>query len=433
VAAGEVAAGREAAAPVVPLRRNRDFRWLWTGQAVSALGSQISAVAYPLLVLAMTGSAARAGVAGFSSGLPYLIFPLLAGAVADRWNRKRIMICCDLARLATLASIAAAGMFGAITYPQILVAGFVGGTGFVFFALAQRAAVPVIVHPRLRAAAVAHNEARTHAATLAGPPLGGLLFGVSRLLPFAADALSYVVSLMTLPFIRTPLQRPRADCLPPRARLRRELAEGLAVTWHQPFLRAAAGFSAAVNFILQGVTLAIIVLARDHGASAQLVGIILGAKGIGGLAGAAAAPWLQRRIPAGLVIIGCLWIWGTALAVMVTVPGPVWLCPPGVMLGFTLPAWNVAVQAYRLKLIPNELLGRVSSVTMQLGWGAIPLGSLAAGYLLAGLGPVRAMLVLAAAMVFTAATAIATPAIRRTAAGASGAGAGHGPAHSGRA
>jgi MFS family permease len=108
VAAGEVAADQAAAAQVVPLRHNRDFLWLWSGQAVSVLGSQISAVAYPLLVLAMTGPAAKAGVAGFAAGLPYLLFPLLAGAVADRWNRKRIMICCDTLRLAALASIAAA-------------------------------------------------------------------------------------------------------------------------------------------------------------------------------------------------------------------------------------------------------------------------------------------------------------------------------------
>ena len=417
MAAGEVTAGPEAAAQVVPLRHNHDFLWLWSGQAVSVLGSQISAVAYPLLVLAMTGSAAKAGVAGFAAGLPYLFFPLLAGAVADRLNRKRIMICCDVARLAALASIAAAGMFGDITYPQILVAGFAEGTGFVFFALAQRAAVPVIVAPPQRAAAVAHNEARSYGAALAGPPLGGLLFGLSRLLPFAADAVSYAVSLVTLPFIRAPLQqRPgeRGAGLPSRSRLRGELAEGLAVTWRQPFLRAAAGCSAAVNFVLQGVTLAIIVLARDRGASAQLVGIILGGKGIGGLAGACAAPWLQRRVAAGLVIVGDLWIWGAALAAMVTVGSPVWLCPLVVVIGFTAPLWNVAVQTYRLRLIPNELLGRVSSVTMQLGWGAIPLGSLAAGYLLAGLGAAGAMLVLAAAMTLTAAAATATPAIRRT-------------------
>jgi predicted MFS family arabinose efflux permease len=417
VAAGEVAADREAATPVVPLRHNHDFVWLWSGQAVSVLGSQISAVAYPLLVLAMTGSAAKAGVAGFAAGLPYLIFPLLAGAVADRWNRKRIMICCDAVRLAALASIAAAGMFGRITYPQILAAGFVEGTGYVFFALAQRAALPVIVAPRQRAAAVAHNEARSYGAALAGPPLGGLLFGLSRLLPFAADAVSYAVSLVTLPFIRSPLQRPRSDGLPPRSRLRGELAEGLAVTWRQPFLRAAAGCSAAVNFVLQGVTLAIIVLAKDHGASAQLVGIILGGKGIGGLAGAFAAPWLQRRLAAGAAVIGSLWLWGATLTATVAAPSPLWLCPLGIVMGSVAPVWNVAVQAHRLKLIPNEILGRVSSVTFQLGWGAIPLGSLAAGCLLAGLGPVRAMLVLASAMVCTAAAATATPAIRYTSGG----------------
>lgn len=85
----------------VPLRRNRDFQLLWGGQAVSLLGSQTSKIAYPLLVLAMTGSPAKAGIAGFAAMLGYLLFPLPAGALADRHDRKRIMIGCAAERGAT--------------------------------------------------------------------------------------------------------------------------------------------------------------------------------------------------------------------------------------------------------------------------------------------------------------------------------------------
>src|SRR5216683_3568863 len=89
----------------VPLRRNQDFLLLWSGQAVSVLGSQVSRIAYPLLVLAMTGSPAKAGLAGFAATLPYLLFPLLAGGLVDRLDRKRLMIGCDAVRLAAVGSI----------------------------------------------------------------------------------------------------------------------------------------------------------------------------------------------------------------------------------------------------------------------------------------------------------------------------------------
>src|SRR5260370_23990447 len=101
--------GREPVHGIVPLRRNRDFQLLWGGQAVSLLGSQTSKIAYPLLVLAMTGSPAKAGIAGSASMLGYLLFPLPAGGVADRYDRKRIMITCDAIRLAAVGSIAIAG------------------------------------------------------------------------------------------------------------------------------------------------------------------------------------------------------------------------------------------------------------------------------------------------------------------------------------
>src|SRR5580700_5996599 len=190
----------------VALRRNRDFQLLWGGQAVSLLGSQTSKIAYPLLVLAMTGSAAKAGIAGFAAMLGYLLFPLPAGGLADRHDRKRIMICCDVIRLLAVGSIAVAGWAAHITYVQVLVAGFAEGTASVFFGVAQRAALPMLIHPSQRSLAVSQNEARQNAAQLAGPALGGELFGLSWAAPFAADALSYLASLVTLPFIKTPMQ-----------------------------------------------------------------------------------------------------------------------------------------------------------------------------------------------------------------------------------
>jgi hypothetical protein len=434
----------------VPLRRNRDFQLLWGGQAVSLLGSQTSKIAYPLLVLAMTGSPAKAGIAGFAAMLGYLLFPLPAGGLVDRHDRKRIMIGCDAIRLLAVGSIAVAGWAAHITYVQVLVAGFAEGTASVFFGVAQRAALPMLVHPSQRSLAVSQNEARQNAAQLAGPALGGTLFGLSRAAPFAADALSYLASLVTLPFIKAPMQAavsapPAASpAAPPAAspavspaassaaspaassasrRLRAELGEGLAFTWREPFLRYSAFFAASVNILLQVLTLGLIVLARHDGASSAQIGLIVGCMGAGGLAGAFAAPWVQRRIPAGITITGCMWTWAVLLALIVLVRAPLWLCPIVTVFGFVGPAWNVSVQTYSMQITPNELLGRTSSVALQIAWGVIPLGSLLAGFLLQALSPAVAMTVVAAGMAVTAAAATTVGPIRdagRRTPGASG-------------
>jgi predicted MFS family arabinose efflux permease len=413
-----------AARQPVPLRRNRDFQLLWGGQAVSLLGSQTSKIAYPLLVLAMTGSPARAGIAGFAAMLGYLLFPLPAGGLADRHDRRRIMIGCDAIRLLAVGSIAVAGWAAHITYVQVLVAGFAEGAASVFFGVAQRAALPMLVHPSQRTLAVSQNEARQNAAQLAGPALGGALFGLSQAAPFAADALSYLASLVTLPFIKTPMQ---VSSPPASRKLRAELGEGLAFTWRQPFLRYSAFFAASVNILLQVLTLGLIVLARHDGASAAQIGLIVGCMGAGGLAGAFAAPWFQRRIPAGITITGCMWTWAVLLALIVLVRVPLWLCPIVAVLGFVGPAWNVSVQTYRMQITPNELLGRTSSVALQVAWGVIPLGSLLAGFLLQALSPTATMTVVAAGMAVTALAATVVAPVRdagRRTPGASGPAAG---------
>jgi predicted MFS family arabinose efflux permease len=339
------------------------------------------------------------------------------------------MIGCDAIRLLAVGSIAVAGWAAHITYVQVLVAGFAEGAATVFFGVAQRAALPMLVDPSQRSMAVSQNEARQNAAQLAGPALGGTLFGLSRAAPFAADALSYLASLVTLPFIKTPMQPATSAGSAARGfrKLRAELGEGLAFTWRQPFLRYSAFFAASVNMLLQVLTLGLIVLARHDGASAAQIGLIVGCMGAGGLVGAFAAPWVQRRIPAGLTITGCMWTWAVLLALIVLVRVPLWLCPIVTVLGFVGPSWNVSVQTYRMQITPNELLGRTSSVALQIAWGVIPLGSLLAGFLLQVLSPAAAMTVVAAGMAVTALAATVVAPVRdagRRTPGASGPAAG---------
>ena len=290
----------------VPLRRNRDFILLWSGQVVSTIGTRVSSLAYPLLVLALTHSPAKAGLVGFAQTLPFLIFYLPAGALVDRWNRKRIMLVADAGRAVALASIALALALDQLTLAQIAVVAFVEGSLFVFFQLSEGAALPHVVPKEQLPTALAQNQAREQGAELVGQPLGGLLFGIGRLVPFVFDAVTYAVSFVTLLFVRPTFQETRP---PSQTRLRAEVAEGIAWLWQSPLLRAIVFLVGASNFAFAALTLVMIVRAEQLGASPSLIGAMFAFLGVGAIAGAMIAPWVQRRISAPVVVIGTLWLY----------------------------------------------------------------------------------------------------------------------------
>src|SRR3954447_22678056 len=154
----------EEAAPAPPARRlpslwrNRDYMLLWGGQVISTLGSAISGIVFPLLILALTDSPAAAGVAGALAMIPYVLFSLPAGALIDRWNRKRVMILCDAGRALALGSIPVAFALGYLTAWHLYIVSFIEGTLFIFFGLAEAAALPRVVSQEQLSAATAQNE-----------------------------------------------------------------------------------------------------------------------------------------------------------------------------------------------------------------------------------------------------------------------------------
>src|SRR6266568_5856417 len=176
---GGVPPASEAAAPaekLPPLIRNRDYMLLWSGQVISALGSGISGIAFPLLILAITTSIANpngdttiAGFAGALFALPYLLISLPVGALIDRWNRKRVMIICDAFRALNTATIPIAMALNSLTVWQLLINAFIEGTFCVFFNIAEVAALPRVVDKRQLPQASAQNEAGGISAFLAGP------------------------------------------------------------------------------------------------------------------------------------------------------------------------------------------------------------------------------------------------------------------------
>ena len=393
-----------------PLRRNRDFQLLWIGQAISALGSRASSVAYPLLVLALTGSPAQAGLVGFAATIPYLLVQLPAGVLVDRIDRRHAMLACDAGRLVALAGLAAAIAAGHAPTALIAAVALIEGCLTVVFNLAELSAVQLLVPSTQLETALAQNEARVRGAGLLGQPLGGVLFGLGRAVPFAADAASYAASLVTLAAIRRPLVAPGAGA---RRHPGAEMVEGLRWLWQQPFLRSTTLLVAGSNGLFQAVTLAVIVVAQAHGASPAVVGLILAGFGAGGLAGAAAAAWVSARLPAGAVVIGANWVWAALLPVIALVPTPIAIGIAGAGMAFVGPVWNVVLGSLEMRLTPPAMLGRVQAVQMTAAYGAIPLGSLVGGLLLDRLGPEEAVWALAAGMLAVAIAATLTPSVRR--------------------
>jgi MFS family permease len=391
------------------LWRNREFVALWSGQVVSTLGAQISGTAMPLLVLATTRSPLDAGIVGAAGTLPFLLAHLPAGTLVDRWNRRRILLISELAAGLALSTVPIAMWWGTLTVAHLAVVAFVQGLCFVFFGLAERAALPKIVPVALLSTAVAHNEARSRGAALAGPPLGGMLFGIDRAVPFLADTVSYVIATIGLLFIRKDLQN---QTKPPSEPLWQATTAGLRWVWRHPLIRAAILLIAVSNMIFQALILILVVLAQQHGVTSTTIGIMLGIYSGGGLIGALAAGKLHRHLKPKTVIIGVNWIWAALLPLFALTSSPVLIGAIGAACAFIGPIWNVVIITYTTILVPNELLGRVTSAAMTLSWGVMPLASLSAGYLLTAIGPVGSVLALAAVMLVTAVTATASPAVR---------------------
>jgi MFS family permease len=390
--------------PAVPLHRNREFVLLWSGQTLSQLGSQISLVAYPLLVLAVTGSPAKAGVVGFARTVPVAVFALPAGVLVDRANRRLVMVACDGVRALALALIPIALAIGSLPYALIVVVAFIDGSGFVVSYVAERGALRQLVTPEQLPAAVARNESRTFAAMLAGPPLGGLLFGIGRAVPFVADAISYGLSTTSMLLIRSDFQEARTN------HGQRDLMEGLRWIWERPFLRDCALLFAGSNPVFTGLYLLVVVLAKHHGASSLLVGAMLGIAAGGGLLGALLAPSLQRRMTPRLVLLSEAWLMVLALPLLLLAHNAILLGLIVATAELITPVTNSIVVSYRVALAPDRLQGRVQAAATLISFAAGWTGPLVVGFMLQNTGSTTTVLAITGWVLLLAAGATLTPA-----------------------
>jgi MFS family permease len=399
-------------APPVPvarpsLWRNRNFLLLWGGQATSNLGTSITELALPLLVLALTDSPAQAGFVTAVGMVPNLFLSLIAGAVVDRWNRKLVMILCDVTRFLAFGSIPLSYALGYLSLEQLYVVAAVQGVAFVFFGLAEFSSLPNVVTPEQIPRATSLNEAAEASAQALGPGLAGAIINLSRTtrtgaaLAFLVDSLSYLVSAVTLLFIRIPFEAEREK--EAQVPLLRQIAEGLRYLWSKSGLRVMLLATLGIVLFTGPLYLGVIMLATSMGADAFTVGLIFSLGSIGGITGALIAPWVQDRVGIGKVVVAAALVPALLLPVLAMAGSPWVLVLGWAIIDVTVPFFNIAQVSYRFSLVPDAVQGRVSSVFRMVGFGGIVLGTSLGGVLLDQLGPRTVFLMMAVGLALTAA------------------------------
>jgi MFS family permease len=385
---------------LIPLRRNRDFVLFQTGQLLSAIGTSIGTIAYPLLTLAVTQSAAKAGIVGFAQFLPIVLFNLFAGVLADRGDRRRLMIAADVVRALAVGSLAVSILLDRIAFSQIVVVSFIEATGGVVFGAGRSAVFKSVVPSEQLAAAASTEEGRLSVVRLAGPPAGGALFGIARAVPFVADAVSYAASTLSLLMMRTPLQQQRGAA---ETHVLAEAAEGVRFVWRNPFLRLTTLMLLLGNFSAAGVSLAVVILAKQHGLSGTGVGILVALVGATTLLGATLSPLVRRVLSPRAILLSEFWA-SLALTSYLIWPSVYVLATAFAFQAFFFANTDAAVRAYWYAVTPEHLIGRVPSAMGNVMVLALPLGPLAAGLLIESASP-RAAIALFLAVTLVAAVA----------------------------
>lgn len=374
------------------LARNHDFTVLWAGQTVSDLGSRVSTFVYPLLGYALTGSTLwAASVEGaYLLGMVGMLLP--AGVLADRVDRLRVMRASSALGVLLYGSLVVAGALGVLTIGHLLAVALLSGVAAGLFSPAEMSAIGDVVAPEELPTALAQQQARQHVAGLVGAPLGGLLFTLTRWVPFVFDAVSYAVAWLSLGRIRTDLKAVPG----PRPRPLRDVMSGLRFTCSHPYLRVLLVWSPLVNLTMNALFMVAILHLVAAGTAPTAIAVVEVVGGLCGIIGAVLAPRIIERMATGRLTLLVAW---TMVPLML--PIAFWSTPSVIAaaLGVILllnPAGNAGGGAYRMAITPPELVGRVQSAMQFTSMMTMPLAPVVAGALLGSLGVRDAILALGA-------------------------------------
>jgi len=346
-----------------------------------------------------------------------------AGALVDTFDRRLVLILGESVRVVATAGVAVALATDHLTYSQLLVTAGVLGLVQPLSGTARMVLIRSVVAPEQLTTALTRDEVRVASGALAGPPIGGVLFSLSRLAPFVFTAAAFLLSLLCALFLRLPPKAAKAtaeekapavagseagtDADPegkpaPAAAAQEspfaQMSLGIRSLWADPVLRTTTALVAAINTIGAPLALMAVVILQGQGVGSWQIGIAMSGVAVGGLIGAPLVGPLHRILRPGTLLLGVAAIVVVVLALLAPSFGPWWLM--GVLLvgSIGLPALRVLVDVLIFRQVPDEQRGRViASVMTLLGLGA-PLGTGLASLLLEYLTPAHSMLALSAVL-----------------------------------
>ncbi|MFC1413074.1 MFS transporter [Streptacidiphilus sp. N1-12] len=408
----------ESPPPTPSLWRHRDFLLLWSGGAVSDLGSAVSTLVLPLVaVTALDASTFQVALLGVMARLPFLVLTLPAGVIVDRVDRRTLMLWCDLGRMLAIGSVPLVSAFDRVTMWQLVLAALALGTFRVFFDVADQSYLPTLLPREQLVDGNGKLRATETFADSLGPSLGAALTGlVGAVRTLTADSVSYAVSALSLLLIRTrePARDPAAGA--PRVTFRAAMGEGLRFVLGDAILRRIAACTATANLAISLVTsIEVVFLLRAVHSTPTQVGIVLGLGTLGGFAGSLMA----RRLALAIGTARVMWV-------ALVVPAPLAFLMPLAWSGWGAlvygvgwaafnasgAVYNTAQISYRQSVCPPELLGRMNASIRWLIWATVPVGALLGGLLGTWLGLRPTLWVGATIMALTGAWLVFSP-IRR--------------------
>jgi MFS family permease len=359
---------------VAPARLGTSFRWLLASSWVSNAGDGLALSAGPLLVASQTHDAIWVASAMLLQRLPWLVFGLYAGAIADRVDRRVMVALCDGLRAVVLALLSVTIVTGAVNIAVVLVAMFLLGTAEVFADTATRTLLPMLVdrddlgigNARLQFGFVGLNQ-------LVGPALGALLFATGSAIPFITQTICVALGVVLIWQIATP--KPAEVAPAERRALRAEIGEGISWLLHHRAIRTLALVMVTFNITFALAWSTLVLYATQHlGMSEGAYGLLTTSAAIGGLVSTACYGWLERRLSLATLMRACL-----TLEVLMHLAFAVNTSPVlAVLLMFVFGAyafvWSTLAQTVRQRAVPTEFQGRVGSVYLVGLYGGLVIG-----------------------------------------------------------
>lgn len=360
------------------LRGRGGYERLWAAAVLSRFGDAVRNIAMPVVAAGLTTSPFVLSLVTASGYLPWLVFGLVGGALADRVDRRRAMWTVDVVRGLLVAAFAVSLALGHAHIALLAALAFALTTLQTLFDNAATAILPTLVRPSTLPSANARlMTGQSLAGTFAGPPIAGLLVTASLAIPFAVDAATYLIAAALIASL--PVLTPH-DVRPSGSTLRRQIRDGISTLWNDRLLRSICAANLLGNVVIGGLTAMLVLIVTSWiGASATAFGIVMGAYGAGAVLGGLVSSWLGRRLGASRVLALALAVQTACLITIGTAAHAAATATALSVFGFAGMVFNVHSVTLTQQRVPNELLGRTSAAIRTVGISGAPLGALAFG------------------------------------------------------